>query len=294
MRYDVASKRLVEIGKEAILRWLLDIDVESAELIEEIPRETISLRRSDFPLLVRDKEGNERVVLIEFQTRWEPKLPLRLLEYLVRFKLKYDLPVFPVVLLFKEHKGASGVYEDESIRFEFRLVKLWEIDGRELVEKGDVRLLPFVPLTRCGREEVLEADRRIYNSELERSIKSDLLTALAIFAGLKSGELMKELFERRRDIMIESPAYELIKREGLEEGIQRGIEIGIERGMLEDAKEMVLRAYRVRFGAVPRDIEEGISRMRSRATLASLLEVAITCKDPDEFREELKAALGEG
>ena len=294
MRYDVASKRLVEIGKEAILRWLLDIDVESAELIEEIPRETISLRRSDFPLLVRDKEGNERVVLIEFQTRWEPKLPLRLLEYLVRFKLKYDLPVFPVVLLFKEHKGASGVYEDESIRFEFRLVKLWEIDGRELVEKGDVRLLPFVPLTRCGREEVLEADRRIYNSELERSIKSDLLTALAIFAGLKSGELMKELFERRRDIMIESPAYELIKREGFEEGIQRGIEIGIERGMLEDAKEMVLRAYRVRFGAVPRDIEEGISRMRSRATLASLLEVAITCKDPDEFREELKAALGEG
>ena len=294
MRYDVASKRLVEIGKEAILRWLLDIDVESAELIEEIPRETVSLRRSDFPLLVRDKEGNERVVLIEFQTRWEPKLPLRLLEYLVRFKLKYDLPVFPVVLLFKEHKGASGVYEDESIRFEFRLVKLWEIDGRELVEKGDVRLLPFVPLTRCGREEVLEADRRIYNSELERSIKSDLLTALAIFAGLKSGELMKELFERRRDIMIESPAYELIKREGFEEGIQRGIEIGIERGMLEDAKEMVLRAYRVRFGAVPRDIEEGISRMRSRATLASLLEVAITCKDPDEFREELKAALGEG
>jgi len=248
---------------------------------------------------VKDKQGGERIVLIEFQTRWEPELPLRVLEYTVRFKLKYRLPVLPVVILFKEHRGAREIYEDELIRFRFRLVKLWEMDGGELLEKGDVRLLPLLPLTRCGREEVLEADKRIYNSDLERSIKSDLLTALAIFAGLKSEELMRELFQRRRDIMIESPAYELIKREGFEEGMregmkegmQRGIEIGIERGMLEEAREMVLRAYRVRFKAVPPDVEEGISRIRSRATLASLLEVAITCKDPNEFREELKTAL---
>ncbi|RKY04346.1 hypothetical protein DRP77_04125, partial [Candidatus Poribacteria bacterium] len=186
MRYDVASKRLMEIAKEEILSWLLDIEVESAELIEEVPKETVSLRRSDFPLLVRDKEGGERIVLIEFQTRWEPELPVRLLEYFARFKLKHRLPVIPVVVLFKEGGPQEGIYEDEAVRFRFRLVKLWEVDGKELLERGDVRLLPFLPLTRCGEEDVLEADRRIYDSELESSLKSDLLTALAIFAGLRS------------------------------------------------------------------------------------------------------------
>ena len=180
---------------------------------------------------MKDKQGGERIVLIEFQTRWEPELPLRVLEYTVRFKLKYRLPVLPVVILFKEHRGAREIYEDELIRFRFRLVKLWEMDGGELLEKGDVRLLPLLPLTRCGREEVLEADKRIYNSDLERSIKSDLLTALAIFAGLKSEELMRELFQRRRDIMIESPAYELIKREGFEEGMREGMKEGMQRGI---------------------------------------------------------------
>ena len=287
MRYDIASKRLIEIGKEQILKWLLGIDVESAELIEEIPRETVSLRRSDFPLLVREKTGQERIVLIEFQTRWEADLPLRLIEYFVRFKRKYHLPVVPVVLLFKEHGGARDVYEDEAIKFSFRLVRMWELDGRELVKSGDVRLLPFVPLTRCGREEVLEADRRIYNSDLERGVKSDLLTALAIFAGLKSEDLMRELFRRRRDIMIESPAYELIKREGFEEGKREGVQ----EGMLRDAREMVLEALEERFGIVPLRIAEVINGINERAVLKGLHRKAIRCASLEEFEEALREAL---
>ena len=84
--------------------------------------------------------------------------------------------------------------------------------------------------------------------------------------------------------MIESPAYEIIKEEGIREGLQQG--------MLEEAREMVLRAFGVRFKVVPPDIEEKIGSINSRATLISLHEVAITCKDPDEFREALKIATG--
>ena len=291
MRYDIASKRLVEIGKEAILRWFLGIEVESAELIEELPKETVSLRRSDFPLLVRDKEGGERIVLMEFQTRWEPELPLRILEYFARFKLKYRLPVFPVVLLFKRYGGVEEVYEDETVRMRLQVVRMWEIDGRELIESGEVALYPFVPLTSCEDEDVMEADRRIYSSDLERSVKSDLLTALAIFAGLRSEDLMRKLFERRRDIMIESPAYELIKREGFEEGFEKGKREGIQLGMLEEARDMLLNVLEERFGVVPVRIVEAVKGINEREVLRGLLRRAIKCASLEEFEGILREAM---
>jgi len=161
----------------------------------------------------------------------------------------------------------------------FKLIRLWEIEGRRILESGDIRLYPFVPLTRCGREEVLRAERGIFESGLERGEKSDLLTVLAIFSGLKSEDLMRELFMRRRDIMIESPAYDLIKREGFEEG------------MLEEAKEMVLEALEERFGPVPLRIVERVRGINERVVLKGLHRRAIRCGSLEEFERALDEVL---
>jgi len=52
MQYDIASKVVISMGKEAILRRFLGMDPETIELVEELPQETTSLRRSDFPMHV--------------------------------------------------------------------------------------------------------------------------------------------------------------------------------------------------------------------------------------------------
>ena len=44
-------------------------------------------------------------------------------------------------------------------------------------------------------------------------------------------DLPLEIIRRRRDIMIESAAYNIIKQEGIEEGIEQGIEKGIDRAI---------------------------------------------------------------
>ena len=89
-----------------------------------------------------------------------------------------------------------------------------------------------------GLERVFEAERSIYSSkEIDREEKGDLLTALAIFTGLKDGQVMQALIDRRRDIMIESPAYDVIKKEGKLEGLQEGIQKGIQKGRLEGKLE---------------------------------------------------------
>jgi len=281
MQYDLAAKAVLEHGKEAIIRCFLGLPLEEAELIEELPQETVSLRRSDFPMRIRLKSGEERILILEFQTRWESDIPLRLLDYTVRFKLKYHLPVWSAVLVFRKGGGISEVYENDVIRFSYKVVKLWEIKAREILREGEIWVYPFIPVMDCSEKEIFEAERRIYESELSGGEKADLLSALAIFAGLKDEDIATKLLKRRRDIMIESPTYRLIKEEGIREG------------MLEEAKEMVLEALSTRFGVLPLDLAQKVKSIQLREVLRQLLRVAVTVESLDEFEEQLKKAIGE-
>jgi hypothetical protein len=61
MVYDVVSKVIFERCKKEILKFLCGLDIEDIEVIEERPRETASLRRSDFIVKGRLKKGEEIV-----------------------------------------------------------------------------------------------------------------------------------------------------------------------------------------------------------------------------------------
>ena len=126
MKYDVASKVVVDTGKEAILRRFLNIEPDSIQLIEELPEETVSLKRSDFPLHVVLKDGREVIVLLEIQTVFSQEFVLRLIDYVVRFRLKYHLEVIPLVLLLTASSLATGTYKDNILSFKYNVVRFWE------------------------------------------------------------------------------------------------------------------------------------------------------------------------
>ena len=83
-------------------------------------------------------------------------------------------------------------------------------------------MLPFVPLMKGGDAAMDEAESMIYASPRPRSEKADMLTSMAILSGLVSPDLPAKLIARRKDIMIESAAYDIIKQEGIQEGIRHG------------------------------------------------------------------------
>lgn len=278
-KYDVASKILADLGIESLLNRFFQMEIEDSELIEEIPQETATLRSSDFPIRVRGKDGNEMIVLLEFQTQWESDLPLRVGEYVLRFKRKYHLPVKPLVLLFKKHRSASDFYDDGVISVRYRLVRMWEVDGRGLLETGDPYLLPLVAVARSGEDEIFEAERRIYDSQLEMGIKADLLTILTIFAGLKGKEIVEELLRRRRDIMIESVAYDLIKEEGIKEAT------------LETTRRDILEILEERFGVVPVSFVENVKAIGNDFVLRGLLRQSVRCDSFEEFEKVLERAM---
>ncbi|MCD6507921.1 hypothetical protein J7M22_15040, partial [Candidatus Poribacteria bacterium] len=240
-------KVTVEIARYSIVQLLFGIKPDHVSLIERLPQESVSLRRSDFPLMV-ETEDERFILLLEFQTRWEREIPLRLLEYMARLKMEYEIRIVPAVMLFMPSRVAREEYEDEHVRFRFRLLRMWEMDGREIYERGEIRLYPFLPVMRGGEEVVREAEEEIYRSGLSMSEKADLLTAMAIFAGLRSREMAKELVRRRRDIMIQSAAYEIIKEEGIREGIKQGIQQGLQQGLQEGLREAIESLLKVKFG----------------------------------------------
>jgi hypothetical protein len=91
MKYDVAAKVVIETGKEVILQRFLGLNADNIQLIEQLPEETPSLKRSDFPMRVVLKDGHEVIVLVEIQTEFDNDFILRLIDYTVRFQLKYHL-----------------------------------------------------------------------------------------------------------------------------------------------------------------------------------------------------------
>ena len=116
---------------------------------------------------------------------------------------------------------------------------------------------------------------------LDRGVKADLLTVLTIFAGFRDRVLVEELLRRRRDLMVESVAYELIKEEGLREGMERGMETRL--------REDVLEVLEVRFGRVPVEVEEQVRRLRGQETLEGLHRKAILVQSLEAFGEVLSS-----
>lgn len=238
--YDIAAKVLVESCRDELIRQFVGIDVRESTVIEQLPQETVSVKTSDFPVMLTDAQGIARLVILEIQTEWKPYVPLNLLDYRTRYLLKHDIDVFSCVILLRPSGSATDCYQDNEVRFRYRLVKIYELDARSVIDKGQVCLLPFVPLMKNGAEQCDRADELIYTSGKTKSQKADMLTSMAILSGLISKELPMALISRRRDIMIESAAYDIIKDEGWKEGLLRGIEKGIEQGVRQGRQEGIL------------------------------------------------------
>ncbi len=288
MHYDVVSKLIISRCKETFLKYFCGLSVKDAIIIETRPQETASLRRSDFVIKTVLQDNTEFLVLIEFVSFWKSYLPLRTLECRCRHILEENLPVKTFIFLLTPSSKAMKFYQDEEVRYEYNLVKLYEMDARKVLEEGMICLYPFVPVMREGEKGVFEAERKIYESELPREEKADYLTGLTIFAGLKSRELVLELIKRRRDIMIESVAYEIIKKEGYEEGLKAGIQQGIQQGLLEEAREMVIEALEEKFGVISAKLIARIRAISEREILRSLLRTAIKVQSLEEFKKVLE------
>ena len=303
-RYDITMKRLSAEFVEDYVRFALGRPASHVKVLEvtELDKELPALMREvDFVALV-EVEGERFVLLVEFQTVWESDVPQRTLGYTWRAYERYGLPVYPVVVVFRK----SGALRDrldlrtldlEVFRFRFRVIPVWELDGAEVVAQQWIGLYPLLPLMQWegkSDEAVLRESQELVLTRIaERERRADAYVALRVLSGIRYPLPLIDRILRRKEIMLESPVYQEILKEGkamgLEEGKAMGLEEGKAMGLVSRLREDVLEALEVRFGMVPYQMEEHVRRIRGQKTLEGLHRKAILVESLEVFGEVLSA-----
>ena len=287
MRYDITSKVLIEKGKLSLFRYFQKRQPADIELIELQPQEMPNIKKGDCILKVTESSGAQEIQVWEFKTQWNTQDILNLMDYTIRAKQTYRLPVKPVLFLFVEHPKATGEYQDENFQFRFDLIKLWEEDAQSILDSEDYFLYPLIPVMKGEESLVFTAKKKLYNSNIGKEDKSDLLSALTLFAGLRDKELCIQLFKQRRDLMIESHAYEVFRQDAMEsarkEVRQEALKQGLKQGAVLKMRNTVLNALRVRFQDVPTSIQIFIEGVEQENTLDLIFEKAIIAASLPEF-----------
>ena len=280
MHYDIAIKRLMELGGKEILREFADVDLAYLDILEDSGQESFDVKRCDYAGRYTMVNGVEGIAVVEFQTRWEVLKPLDLAIYSAHKRRRYGIPVLPILVLFTPDSRATDVYEDENLRFKYRLVRVWETEAAHWLASDNPSLWPIAALASGAEACADNLDTRLHESQMPRRDKSDLLTMFTLFLSLKNVSLARKIAEKRRELMIESPFYEIIKTEGRVEGRFEG--------RVEGRVSSLVAILDERFGPLSSKTQAKLLSLTDYERLGDLVHLALRSATMEEF----EAALG--
>lgn len=280
---DLGSKRLIGLDPDSWVRWVTGIaGITAREIID-----------SDFQWPSRESDVLVRVyspatdtqflVLNEIQLRYSDRMPRRMRAYAALAEEKYRLPAYPVLVnILPSSKNTLIVDRYESncegliARQDYRVINLWEVEAIEVFDRPIPSLLSFVPILRGGGEEttVREALRRL---RLEERL-NELEPLLAFFATfVLESRIVRQIMRWDMSVLLESPWYNEILREGEKRGEKRGKEEGSRSG--------IAALLEVRFGAEGLALMPEIEAIDRVETLETLLSALKTIDSIQQVRQ---------
>lgn len=256
MSFDNICKYLAASYPEPFVRWLLASNATDIQLLpSELSRVPI---RADAVILL---QSTNSILHLEFQTlpTSTPPLPLRMLDYWVRLYRQYECPIEQVVIFLQETTNNAAYTNQLSVgdtQHRYRVVRLWEQDAAPLLTNP--ALLPLAALARTDSsvallEQVAGMVDMIEEPEQQRNISA----CVEVLASLRfDKDLIRQFL--REDLMRESPIYQEIILEGVQQG----------------KRDTVMRQLTRRIGTVPPQLQELIQSL-SIEQLDELSEVLL-------------------
>ena len=267
MQYDSAIKCISPELSADIATLVLGRKPDLKQISESLPSDE---RLVDF--LAKMTGDEESILHVEFQTKYDSNMPVRMLAYHARIVERYGLPVYPVVVYltqtdrpiettYSSHVGGKHIFT-----FNYDVIKVWELKSKTVFRdelSGLYTLTPLMP----------DADLAECREKLIWAVEHNLISAssymcMATFARLKySKEVVKNMIEDK--LLQQSPLYGDLIEEGMESSI--------------------LTVLSARFGSVSARMSKRIHNLRERnsALLGELIKLAATVKDIGEFERKL-------
>ncbi len=280
--YDDAMKKLVGGNPQDLVSWVLP----GAQYGKQLPFELNVENIYADGLLLATLDGKEFLAHFEFQSSYDRHIGERLLEYNMLASRQYDyLPVYSCVIYLKNHSDVPispfirGLPTgEEVVRFHYRSIELGKIIAGELLQTGLVGLLPLLPLTKDGarREVVEEMITGLVSAEKTES----LWIGYALASRVLKDDLkwLKRRFAMLEDILRDTPVYQEVLAEGVEQGIKEG--------KLEAQRQTLLDIVQERFPAIARLAKQQADAIEDPEVLRHLtvkISIVKTSKEAEQF-----------
>jgi predicted transposase YdaD len=254
--YDASLKALVETCPADWPRFL-GVPADSVELLDA-DVSTITAA-TDKVLLIHGPDG-DHIQHLDFQAGPDAGIPVRVHGYNALLAERHALPVETVVVLLARKANLaviSGLHErslpaqtSPYLRFEYRVVRVWELPTENLLTAG-VSLLPLAPLsavTQGDLPSVIERMRSRIELEASPIARGELWTAAEVLLGLNFDAPFVERLLQGVMAMEESSTYQAI--------LARGEAKGKERARVDEALRILLQLGADRFGKAPESREQ--------------------------------------
>ncbi len=288
-QYDELIKHLIQrFAKEFVSLVCVTDDFEVLDQLDT-ELQTIKVHRTDMTFKVR--LASEQVLFhIEAQTEDSRDKPmsLRVLAYASALMLRYELPVYSVVVYLAPNAGRTdtGRYsygnEQFNLQHTYQVIRFADLEGETFLNASSSGLLPFTPLMQpaagMSKEEWLrKCIETTKAAPVDSQTRATLLLSLSIFGSLVHDSLFFEnaILEAT---MQESPFYqrleERIEKRISERVLKQGLEQGLEQGKIQEKQDALIRLIQKRIGDVSDAVIQQIRAIQNPSDLDLLFDQA--------------------
>jgi hypothetical protein len=243
-QYDATLKQLFERSARGLLRTLTGGAAVTTWINPELP--SVRVPRMD----LFGRLNNGQLLNIEFQTTNEKRLAERVGVYYLETRMRRDddAHIEQIVLyLGKEPMRMRSTIDSPSMRFQFRLIDIGDLDGDELAASGDLgdAMLAVLARVKSRRAAIRRALDKL--AKLEGKQRELAIEQLAILAGLRGLEL--ELVKEARKYM--PFVVDLMENRIFRSRYERGLADGEARGEARGERKVLRTLLKKRFGRLP-------------------------------------------
>ncbi|MCY3551651.1 MAG: hypothetical protein OXH39_14420 [Candidatus Poribacteria bacterium] len=273
-RYDTVAKNVIRGDPNDLIRFSLG--TQDAEVIRVLETEqpTVNWYRADSFIHARVR-GKEVIVHLELQTHDSRQIPMphRVAGYVGLGIRTFGIPIYSHVIYFHPDAGLNdpGEYVQDGpgyeITIKYKVIRLSEIEGQDILEAKLKGLIPFAPLMKppeeMGSKEWLRHCIEVAETiPMDMADKPNYLASMAILCNvIFNFDDIREIIPE--EILMQSDVVQYFKKLGIEQGIEQGARESIIEGILE--------ALEVRFSA--KDVEKLKPMLESVETLQRLKEL---------------------
>jgi hypothetical protein len=237
------------------------------------------------------KDGKEEWILVHIEVQGYPdeEFSERMFRYFYKIFDRHGKKIVSLAILTGLEKGTEeGKYElkayGSGVDFRYLCFKLMDYDREKLL--NDPNPIAIVVLASQERERAKQRGdkfnakryliRKLYERGYNRNEIRDLFEFIDWVLQLSDYE-EKIIWEEIKELeeVTRMPYITSVERIGIEKGLQQGF------------SAMVLEALNERFGEVPSEISDAVTKIEDRNTLKFLHRCAIRCASLEELKQAL-------